>query len=86
MKQLKICISKDKRDKVISDINGKYQTIQDFMTIKALEILQIKSEVKTPPEKRDSLQFRLDSTIYKLVEQKAKLLNKNISELFDEVL
>lgn len=84
--ELKIHLDENKHNKIVSDINNKGMALQDYMTIKALEILNTNIEVKPNAKKHPSLQFRLDATIYKLIEEKAKSLNKNITELFEDVL
>lgn len=86
MKNIKIHLTKEHYEKTVTLVNASGQTLQDYMTIKALEILNIESNIKPEPEIRPSFQFRLDSTIHKLIEQKAKSLNKNVTELFEEVL
>ena len=85
VQNIKLFFEKDEYQRIQQNINIKCESVQDFMTIKAIEALNVIVS-KPKKESKECIQFMLDSTIHKLLKERAKELNVDMSDLLKEVL
>lgn len=86
---MQCCIVLSKRDadkiKKLAKDEGK-DSVQRFMTEKALEVINTEFTAKGEDDKSVPFQFRLDATLHKMIKEKASTLNRDMSDLFKEVI
>lgn len=87
MKNSCILFTEEEYKIVQTNMKKNGDSIQDHMTKTALKILN-KQDFKSGISSKHapSIQFRLDPTIHKLLKEKAKSLNRDMSDLFKELL
>lgn len=86
---MQCCIVLSKKDaekiKELAKSDGK-KSIQKYMSERALDVLNTEFKPKTDEDKTIPFQFRLEPNIHKLIKEKATSLNRDMSELFKEVI